>query len=106
MAETITDRLVAHARKHGWTVTDDRATYAIQDAYLYGADLLVAPVWKTGEEERTVYLPKDTRWVHVWSGKAYEGGREATVPAPLGQPAVFYREGAAGEKLFAGIGTI
>lgn len=26
MAETITDRLITHARKHGWTVTDDRAT--------------------------------------------------------------------------------
>jgi alpha-glucosidase len=85
---------------------DDRATYAIQDAYLYGADLLVAPVWKAGETERSVYLPKGADWVHVWSGKAHEGGREVTVPAPLGQPAVFYRAGAACENLFAGIGTL
>ncbi|WDZ81759.1 alpha-glucosidase (plasmid) [Ensifer adhaerens] len=85
---------------------DDRATYAIQDAYLYGADLLVAPVWKAGEEKRTVYLPKGTRWVHVWGGDAYDGGCEATVHAPLGQPAVFYREGAAQAKLFAGIGAL
>jgi alpha-glucosidase len=85
---------------------DDRATYAIQDAYLYGADLLVAPVWKADETERSVYLPKGADWVHVWSGKAHEGGREVTVPAPLGQPAVFYRAGAARENLFAGIGTL
>ncbi|MCY1745103.1 MULTISPECIES: alpha-glucosidase [Ensifer] len=85
---------------------DDRATYTIQDVYLYGADLLVAPVWKAGEEERTVYLPKGTRWVHVWSGKKHEGGREVTVAAPLGQPAVFYRVGAARAELFAGIGTL
>ncbi|GAA4162400.1 alpha-glucosidase [Shinella granuli] len=85
---------------------DDRATYAIQDAYLYGADLLVAPVWRAGETERTVYLPKGARWVHVWSGAAHEGGREVTVAAPLGQPPVFYRAGAAHEKLFADIGTL
>ena len=84
---------------------DDRATYAIQDAYLYGADLLVAPVWEAGEEQRSVYLPKGARWVHVWSGEAHEGGREVTVPAPLGRPAVFYREGAARADLFSGIGT-
>ena len=84
---------------------DDRATYAIQDAYLYGADLLVAPVWKAGEERRSVYLPKGARWVHVWSGEAHEGGREVTVPAPLGRPAVFYRAGAARADLFSGIGT-
>lgn len=85
---------------------DDRATYAIQDAYLYGADLLVAPVWKAGETERTVYLPKGARWVHVWSGETHEGGREVTVAAPLGQPTVFYREDAAQADLFAGIGTL
>ncbi|NVD41807.1 alpha-glucosidase [Ensifer sp. HO-A22] len=85
---------------------DDRATYAIQDAYLYGADLLVAPVWRAGETERMVYLPKGERWVHVWTGVAHEGGREVTVSAPLGQPSVFYRKGAAREELFAGIGTL
>ena len=85
---------------------DDRATYAVQDAYLYGADLLVAPVWKAGETNRTGYLPKGARWVHVWSGAVQEGGREVTVSAPLGQPPVFYREGAERAALFAGIGTL
>ncbi|MBW0367979.1 alpha-glucosidase [Ensifer adhaerens] len=84
---------------------DDRNTYGIQDSYLYGSELLVAPVWQAGEAERIVYLPKEARWVHVWSGAVYEGGREVTVAAPLGKPAVFYREDAVQADLFAGIGA-
>lgn len=80
---------------------DDRETYAIQDAYLYGRDLMVAPVWKAGETERTVYLPKGENWVHVWSGDTYAGGSSVTVAAPLGQPPVFYRQGSENAALFA-----
>jgi len=85
---------------------DDRSTYAIQDADLYAADLVVAPVWQANEEERTVYLPKGRRWVHIWSGAVREGGRGLTVPAPLAQPAVFSCEAVAQAELFAGIGAI
>lgn len=82
---------------------DDRETYAIQDAYLYGRDMLVAPVWQAGETSRTLYLPKGENWVHVWSGKAYEGGSTVTVEAPLGSPPVFYRKGAEQASLFDGL---
>lgn len=81
---------------------DDAATYAIQDAYLYGQDMLVAPVWQAGQGERTLYLPKGETWVHVWSGATFEGG-EATVAASLGQPAVFYRAVSPFAGLFAGL---
>jgi alpha-glucosidase len=82
---------------------DDRETYAIQDAYLHGRDVLVAPVWQAGETSRTLYLPKGENWVHVWSGKAYEGGSTVTVEAPLGSPPVFYRKGAEQASLFDGL---
>ena len=68
-----------------------------QTEYLLGRDVLVAPVWHEGEQERTLWLPEDD-WVHLWSGKSYGGG-DVTVPAPLGYPAVFYRE----ESPFAGL---
>ena len=84
-------------------ITRTTATYVIQDAYLYGADLFVAPVRKAGGEKRTVYLPKGTRWVHVWSGAAEDVAREVSVAAPLGQPAAFYRENAGAADLFADI---
>lgn len=85
---------------------DDAATYAIQDSYLYGRDLLVAPVWKAAETKREVYLPKGERWIHIWSGTAYEGGQTVSVEAPLGKPAVFRREGAAMTDLFDGLRTL
>lgn len=82
---------------------DDAATYAIQDAYLYGSELLVAPVWQADQSEREIHLPRGDRWVHVWSGKTYEGGGEVSVGAPLGQPAIFYRESSQQAGLFDGI---
>ncbi|SIQ87781.1 alpha-glucosidase [Rhizobium sp. RU35A] len=85
---------------------EDRDTYAIQDAYLYGRDLLVAPVWQAGESERTVYLPKGETWVHVWSGAAFDGGQTVTVAAPLGEPPVFARKGAEQAALFDALRTL
>ncbi len=85
---------------------DDRRTYEIQDAYLYGAELLIAPVWQAGQNDRTLYLPKGAEWVHVWSGETHDGGQEVTVAAPLGQPPVFFRKDAENAGLFAGIRTI
>ncbi|WP_165223697.1 alpha-glucosidase [Affinirhizobium pseudoryzae] len=85
---------------------DDAQTYIIQDSYLYGRDLLVAPVWKAAETTREVYLPQGERWVHIWSGTAFEGGQTVSVDAPLGKPAVFRRDGAAMSELFDGLRTL
>jgi sulfoquinovosidase len=106
--------LVAEASTHGLPVQrplflhfeDDARTYAIQDAYLYGADLLVAPVWQAGKTEWTTYLPRGAEWIHMWSGEAFAGGQEATVQAPFGQPPVFYRAGSEFAELFAGLRTL
>ncbi len=103
--------LVTEASKHGLPVQrplflhfeDDARTYAIQDAYLYGADLLVAPVWHAGKTEWTTYLPKGAEWIHVWSGETLAGGQDVTVQAPFGQPPVFYRAGSEFAELFAGL---
>ncbi len=85
---------------------DDARTYAIQDAYLYGADLLVAPVSQAGKTEWTTYLPAGVEWVHVWTDETFAGGRDATVPAPFGRPPVFYRVGSRFAELFAGLRAI
>ncbi len=85
---------------------DDRKTYDIQDAYLYGEDLLVAPVWQAEQNERTVYLPMDAEWVHVWTGSTHASGQEVTVDAPIGKPPVFYRKGSKNVELFAGLRDI
>jgi alpha-glucosidase len=82
---------------------EDAACYAIQDAYLYGADLLVAPVWQAGAVTRTLHLPGGADWCHIWSGQVFSGGQDITIDAPLGSPAVFYRSGSAHTGLFNGL---
>ncbi len=67
------------------------------EAFLVGSELLVAPVLGPGVKQARAYLPAG-RWVHVWSDQVYGEERQGTwvtVPAPLGQPAVFHREGSA-----------
>ena len=86
---------------------DDTATYILQDQYLYGADLMVAPVIEAGTMMRKVYLPGGcgTVWRHVWSAQAYGPGW-LDVAAPIGQPPVFYREGSAFAALFASLAMV
>ncbi|HEV7278061.1 MAG TPA: alpha-glucosidase [Devosiaceae bacterium] len=68
----------------------DSETYAIQDQYLYGPDMLVAPVWQAGQQSRQVYLPGGNTWEHLWTGAPAAGGEWIDAPAPLGQPAVYF----------------
>lgn len=75
----------------------------IQDAFLYGPDLLVAPVLEPGATHRTAYLPAGTAWTHLWTGREHTGGNEATVPAPPGRPPVFVRAGSPHHALFDGL---
>jgi len=85
---------------------DDPRAYETHDSYLYGRDLLVAPVWKAGARSWTTYLPAGAEWVHLWSGRTIAGGQDAEVPAPFGEPPVFWRTGSAFGELFAGLARI
>jgi alpha-D-xyloside xylohydrolase len=73
---------------------DDPASWTVQDAYLLGPDLLVAPVLEPGATTRTVYLPAGAAWTDAWTGEEYEGGGTVTVPAPLERIPLFLRDGA------------
>ena len=82
---------------------DDPRAYESQTTYLYGADMLVAPVIVADAVTWRVYLPSGVTWVHVWSEKEFAGGTEVEIPAPLGSPPVFYRGDSAFAPLFAGL---
>lgn len=69
---------------------EDDVLRAIDDQYLIGAELLVAPVLTEGARARAVVLPPGT-WVNVWTGEAAEGPAELQVAAPIGQPPLFSR---------------
>lgn len=83
----------------------DRALWTVQDQYLYGADLLVAPVIAAGADTREVVLPGEVPWRHIWSGRDFAPG-EHTIPAPLDRPPVFYRPDSAFAELFAALPQI
>jgi alpha-glucosidase len=67
--------------------------------YLYGEDLLVAPVIKKNKKTWKVYLPGD-QWVHLWTKETYTGKNIVTVNAPIGEPPVFYRAKSKYKELF------
>jgi alpha-glucosidase len=80
---------------------DEAAYYDIQDQYLYGADMIVAPVVQEGASSRNVTLP-DGDWVHLWSGDIFAKGTY-DIAAPHGQPPVFTRKDSAHASLFSAI---
>lgn len=77
----------------------DQESWNVEDAYLFGPDLYVAPVMEDHVTEREVYLPDGTAWFNAWTGEKYEGGQNVTVAAPLDTIPVFVKEGADAEKL-------
>lgn len=83
---------------------DDKRTYSIKYEYLYGRDLLVAPVYEENKKNWKVYLPED-QWIHLWTGEEYRGG-EYAVDAPFGKPPVFYRKSSLYVEIFKEIGQI
>lgn len=82
---------------------EDAGAYESQTSYLYGADMLVAPVLEPGAARWRTYLPAGASWRHLWSGREFPGGADVEVEAPLGQPPVFHRQGSAHEPLFAAL---
>ncbi len=89
---------------------NDNDVAELTDQFMLGDEFLVAPIINKNRRWKKVYFPEGT-WINVWTGKKYgdQGnntnpwwswmnratGRYAWVPAPLGQPPVFYRQGSA-----------
>lgn len=71
----------------------DRNTYHLSDQFLFGKDLLVAPIYEPGKQHRTVYLPEGP-WFDYWNGTRYEGGEHIITHAPLDVLPLFVRAGA------------
>jgi alpha-glucosidase len=83
----------------------DPGAYDSQISYLFGPDLLVAPVVEAGATRWRTYLPAGEIWIHAWSGNEHAGGRDVEVEAPLGEPPVFYRKESEYRALFNGLKT-
>lgn len=73
---------------------DDPKAWDVDTAYLFGRDLLVAPVLELGARTWDVYLPAGASWTDAWTGDEYAGGQSVTVDAPLDRIPLFLRDGA------------
>ncbi|MYN25906.1 glycoside hydrolase family 31 protein [Duganella levis] len=72
----------------------DDAVKNINDQYLFGHNMLVAPVYVYGARERSVYLPKGVNWYDLYTGELHKGGTTATIKAPETRMPVLVKAGA------------
>jgi len=74
---------------------DDPRVGDLWEEFLYGDDILVAPVWKVGQSMQHVYLPAG-QWVAYWDRqRVLSGPMDLDEPAPLDRIPIFMRAGAA-----------
>ena len=59
---------------------DDPGSWLVEDEYMLGANLLVAPLFEDAATSRRVYLPPGT-WIDYQSGRSYEGARYHEIAA-------------------------
>ena len=68
----------------------DPGAWLVEDEYMFGSQMLVAPLLESGNE-RMVYLPQG-KWIDYQSGKVYEGGYQ-TIPAGKIPAVILVRDG-------------
>lgn len=72
---------------------EDPAAWEVEDEYLYGSNVLVAPVLEAKAKTRRVYLPgKGIIWKDAWTGQEYQGGSWITVAVTLEDMPVYIRK--------------
>ncbi|MBP3496022.1 MAG: family 31 glucosidase [Clostridia bacterium] len=67
----------------------DDVAWNIDDEYMFGDSLLVAPIMELGQREREVYLPKGSTWIDVYTGNEYKGGIVIGCEAPIDRIPLF-----------------
>jgi alpha-glucosidase len=72
---------------------DDPQCFDRSREFMFGDDLLVAPVTDDQARQWSVYLPEGS-WTDFWTGEVFEGGRSHLVDAPLERIPLFVRAGA------------
>ena len=74
---------------------DDKATYSIDDQYMFGSNILVAPVTTAMRTaKRNIYLPAGCGWIDFFTGEKYDGGQTVTLRYEDDVMPLFIKEGA------------
>lgn len=70
---------------------DDERAWEIDDEYMLGPDILVAPVLYEGRRSRDVYLPSGSDWKDAWTERILSGGERVRCDAPIDRIPLFVR---------------
>ena len=70
---------------------EDEESWQIEDQFMFGPDLMVAPVYHFGARSRLVYLPPSTTWQDAWTDTVYEGNQKIEADAPLERIPLYLR---------------
>jgi alpha-glucosidase len=70
----------------------DAKTHNLGDQFLFGSNILIAPILRPDTEHRAVYLPEGT-WIDYHTGEAHEGGRTILAHAPLDTLPIYVKAG-------------
>jgi alpha-D-xyloside xylohydrolase len=73
---------------------EDPKSWEVEDQFMFGPDILVAPVLFAGARSRSVYLPAGATWRDAHTGTVYNGGSTIEREAPLEVIPLFLKNGA------------
>ncbi|HEY5397147.1 MAG TPA: TIM-barrel domain-containing protein [Trebonia sp.] len=71
----------------------DPGAWQVEDQFLFGPDLLIAPVLEPGADVRDVYLPVGRAWIEAGTGDRHDGGSAIRVSLSPDRIPVFVTEG-------------
>lgn len=80
-------------RAMGLAYPSDTRTYSLKDQFMFGRDLLVAPVIESNASKRSVYLPSGENWTDIWTGEKHNGGTKITRNVNLATMPIYVRQG-------------
>jgi len=72
---------------------EDSVAYSIGNEYMFGGNMLVAPVVEQGQKKKKVYLPKGTVWYDFWHYTRYDGGQWIELKTELKTIPIFVKAG-------------
>ncbi|WP_056963800.1 TIM-barrel domain-containing protein [Levilactobacillus spicheri] len=82
-----------------YNYSQDEAAWSVEDEFLFGDSILVAPVLHEKSAQRDVYLPAGNSWVDAMTGAVLPGGQTISAQTPINEIPVYIRQSVAEELL-------
>lgn len=101
MMRDYTRSLMAEAHESGAPVMrtmfyefpQDNQTWTLDTQYMFGEDILAAPIVEAHAVSRKVYLPEGSTWTSAHTGEIFDGGQWIETEAAIDTMPVFLRDG-------------